>query len=131
MHREAVPDLTAELYTIEIGEGLAAVSIQVIHYQVNGFRRRVLTGQLEGSSTEAPPLPRQAPPTDEPVCVRINDVGKAEVVYYAPVVPGGVAAMRHKGATAPIYGGGSEGGRRRRRLLNAELNGSGTILVQA
>src|SRR5450755_5046394 len=52
MHREAVPDLTAELHTIEIGEGLAAVSIQVIHYQVNGFRRRVLTGQLEGHLRE-------------------------------------------------------------------------------
>ena len=54
MHREAIPDLTAELYPIEICEGVAAVDIQVIHHQVNGFRLASLPGSAgEGGRTSA------------------------------------------------------------------------------
>ena len=41
---EPVPDLTAELRTVEIGERLSAMDVQVVHYQVDGLSLRVLKG---------------------------------------------------------------------------------------
>src|SRR5450755_1215036 len=98
MHREAVPDLTAELDTIEIGEGLAAVSIQVIHCQVSGFRRRVLTGQLEGHVRELKGRPirrgeRKMPPRFR--FYRTEDIGRSATLVF--VIASGLSSRRSWG----------------------------------
>jgi hypothetical protein len=47
MDGEAVPHFTPEIVAEQVGERLAAVDVEVVHHEVNGFGFRVLQGQIE------------------------------------------------------------------------------------
>ena len=46
MDGEAIPDFCGHFRAEEIRQGLPAMDVEVVHYQVDGFRFRVLHGQL-------------------------------------------------------------------------------------
>jgi hypothetical protein len=52
VHREAVPDLSTDLLTEQIGKRLAAMDVEVIHYQVDGPGSGILERKLEADFGE-------------------------------------------------------------------------------
>jgi len=45
---ETLPDFGAKLGAQEVGQRLATMNIEIVHYQVDGFGLHVLQGDLEG-----------------------------------------------------------------------------------
>src|ERR1700756_863756 len=52
VHGEAFPEFAASLAAITVGEGFAAVDVEIIHHQVNGPGTGVLLGQFKAHLCE-------------------------------------------------------------------------------
>ena len=52
MDGEAIPNLYGHFRTEDIGQRLAAMDVEVVHYQVDCFRCRVCHGQGDGHLSE-------------------------------------------------------------------------------
>jgi hypothetical protein len=52
MNGEPVPDLAADFFSKGIGQGFAAVRVEIVHHQVNGPGVRVLHGYFAGEPSE-------------------------------------------------------------------------------
>ena len=52
MNGEPVPDLAADLLSKGIGQGFAAVRVEIVHHQVNGPGGRVLHRYFAGEPRE-------------------------------------------------------------------------------
>src|SRR5581483_2432586 len=52
MDGESVPDFGGHFGTEGIGQRFAAMNVEVVHYQVNGFRFRVFHRQADGNLSE-------------------------------------------------------------------------------
>jgi len=48
MDGETIPDFGAKLDAQEVGQRLATMNIEIVHYQMDGFGLHVLQGDLEG-----------------------------------------------------------------------------------
>src|SRR5689334_742171 len=52
VHGKALPQLAAGLRAIAVGQGLAAVNIEIVHHQVNGPGTGILAGQCQAHLRE-------------------------------------------------------------------------------
>ncbi len=52
MYCEAIPDFAADFFAEQVREGFAAMDVQVIQHQMNGFGMWILDGQIECHSGE-------------------------------------------------------------------------------
>ncbi len=52
VYRESVPDFRGHFGAVDIAQGLLAMNIEVVHYQMNGLRVRILQRQGDGKLSE-------------------------------------------------------------------------------
>ena len=92
---EPIPDLAANLCAENVRQGLAAVDIQVVYYQMNGLGFRILQGQVEGYLCELKRRPVRRGEGEVPTRLRLysaENIRRAAALVFA-IRPG--FAPRH------------------------------------
>src|SRR5438477_9720708 len=80
MHREAVPDSSAKVGSIVLGERLAAVDVQVVHNQMDGGSHRVIFHEITYHVSELSRRAVRCWPREMHTCFRLygaENIGRA------------------------------------------------------
>ena len=90
MHGETAPDFSADFAAEQVGQGLAAVDIEVIQYQMDSRGQRVLKSELEGHFGELEARTIRRGEGEVPTSLRLDrteEVGGAATLVLV-VLPG-------------------------------------------